>query len=138
MGLFHGRAAQSFGPEDDHDMVTGATEQTANCHDMTGVHDEVTYCPPSTSSESRKRTALQVNRNFAAKIPLRQLRQTKFCWPFSSWQITLILRIFTIISTYSLNCQSHRPQQSPRLTGKLKNLSFLKTFFRRVSKFITS
>ena len=34
--------------------------------------------------ESRKRTALQVNLNFAAKLPLRQLKQTKFCWRFSS------------------------------------------------------
>ena len=26
----------------DHDMVTGATEQIGNCHDMTGIHEEVT------------------------------------------------------------------------------------------------
>ena len=38
-----------------HDMVTGATEQIGNCHDMTGVHKEVTYCPPSTSSGKQKK-----------------------------------------------------------------------------------
>ena len=41
-------------PEADHtlgpDMVTGVTEQIGNCHDTTGVHEEVTYCSPSTSS----------------------------------------------------------------------------------------
>ena len=38
-----------------HDMVTGATEQIGICHDMTGVHEEVTYCPPSTSSGEQKK-----------------------------------------------------------------------------------
>ena len=38
-----------------HDMVTRATEQIGNCHDMTGVHEEVTYCPPTTSSGKQKK-----------------------------------------------------------------------------------
>ena len=38
-----------------HNMVTGATEQIGNCHNMTGVHEEVTYCPPSTSSGKQKK-----------------------------------------------------------------------------------
>ena len=36
-------------------MVTGATEQIGNCHNMTGVHEEVTYCPPRTSSGKQKK-----------------------------------------------------------------------------------
>ena len=39
----------------DHDMVTGATERIRNCHVMTGVHKEVTYCSPSTSSGKQKK-----------------------------------------------------------------------------------
>ena len=35
----------------DRDMLTGVTE----CHDMTGVHEEVTYCSPSTSSGKQKK-----------------------------------------------------------------------------------
>ena len=54
-GLFHGQMTQNSGPENDHDMVTGATERIGNCHDMTGVHEEVTYCPPSTSSGKQKK-----------------------------------------------------------------------------------
>ena len=52
-----------------HDMVTGvqiekvygneilteATQQLGNCHDMTGIHEEVTYCSPSTSSGKQKK-----------------------------------------------------------------------------------
>ena len=38
-----------------HDMVTGATEQIGNCHEMTGVHEEVTYRPPSSSSGKQKK-----------------------------------------------------------------------------------
>ena len=59
-GLFHSQMTQNSGPEDGHDMVTGvqrervcghdmvtgATQQIGNCHDLTGVHEEVTYCPP--------------------------------------------------------------------------------------------
>ena len=46
---------QNSGPEDGHDFVTGATEQIGNCHDMPGVHEEVTYCSPSTSSRKQKK-----------------------------------------------------------------------------------
>ena len=38
-----------------HDIVTGATQQVGNCHDLTGVHEEVTYCSPSTSSGKQKK-----------------------------------------------------------------------------------
>ena len=68
-GLFHGRTTRNVSLEDshnmvtgvqreqvyDHDMVTGATEQIDNCHDMTGVYEEVTYCSPSTSSGKQKK-----------------------------------------------------------------------------------
>ena len=72
-GLFHGQMAQNSGPEDGHDMVTGvqrererervcshdmltgATEQIGKCHNMTGVHEEVIYCPRSTSSGKQKK-----------------------------------------------------------------------------------
>ena len=53
-GFFHGQMTQNSGPEYGHDMVTGATEQTGNCHNLTGVHEEVTYCPHSTSSGKQK------------------------------------------------------------------------------------
>ena len=46
---------QNSGPEERHDMVTGATEKSGNCHNMTGIHEEVTYCRPSTSSGKQKK-----------------------------------------------------------------------------------
>ena len=151
-GLFHVQMTQHSGPEDGHDMVTGgseeirngndmvtgATEQIGNCHDMTGVHEEVTYCSPVRLQESRKRTALPVNRNSAVRIPLRRSKQTKFCWPTNTWQITTILRTFIITSTKFPNCQSHSPQRCPRLTGNLRNLSCLKICSKRASKIIIS
>ena len=71
-GLFHNQMTQNSGPEESHDMVTGATEQTGNRHDMTGVHEKVTYCSPSPSQESRKRTTLPVNCSSAVRIALRR------------------------------------------------------------------
>ena len=56
---------------------------------------------------SRRKTVLPVNHNSAVKTHLRRSKQTKFYWPFSSWQIITILRTFTILSTEFPNCQSH-------------------------------
>ena len=46
---------ETLAPGEDRDMVTGATEQIGNYHDTTGVHEEVTYCSPSTSSGKQKK-----------------------------------------------------------------------------------
>ena len=104
-GLFHGQATRNAGPEDGHDMVTGATarhdmvtgatsrhdmvtgvtarhdmvtgattrhdmvtgatarqdmvtgvQRESLCqHEMTGIHEEVTYCSHSTSSGKQKK-----------------------------------------------------------------------------------
>ena len=35
--------------------MTGATQQIGNCHDLTGIHEEVTYRSPSTSSGKQKK-----------------------------------------------------------------------------------
>ena len=70
-GPFHGQITRNVNLEKRHDMVTGvqrerervyghdimtgATEQIGNCHDITGIHEEVTYCSPSTSSGKQKK-----------------------------------------------------------------------------------
>ena len=54
-----------------HDMVTGATKQIGNCHNMTGVHEEVTYCPLVQLQGNRRKTVLPVNHNSAVKTHLR-------------------------------------------------------------------
>ena len=36
------------------DMMTGARKQIGNLHDMTGVHEEVTYCPQFILREAEK------------------------------------------------------------------------------------
>ena len=41
-GIFHKQTTPNFGPKDGHDMVTGS-------------HEEVTYCSPSTSSVKQKK-----------------------------------------------------------------------------------
>ena len=66
-GILNNQMTQNFGPEDGHDMVTG-------------VHEEVTYCSPVHLQESRKRTALPVNRNSA-------VRKT---WNFESLQVKVL------------------------------------------------
>ena len=77
-GLFHSQTTRSSGPQDGHDMVTGTTEQIINCHDMTGVHEEVTYYPLVHLQGSGRKTALPVNHNSAVKTHQRRSKQTKF------------------------------------------------------------
>ena len=54
-GLFSNQTTQNSGPEHGHDMVTGATERIRDRHHLTGVHEEVIYCSPSTSSGKQKK-----------------------------------------------------------------------------------
>ena len=55
-GIFGNPTMRNSGQKDRHDMVTGATKQIGNRRDMvTGVHEEVTYCSPSTSSGKQKK-----------------------------------------------------------------------------------
>ena len=136
-GIFNNQMARNFGPEDDHDMVTGATEQSRNRHDMTGVHEEVTYCSPSTSSGKQKENHSTSQPHFCSdNTPW--LKQTKVCWPFSSWQITTILQVSITILTEFPNGQSHLQQRCPRSTGNLKISSCLKIFSKQPAKSIIS
>ena len=82
-GPFHGQTTRNVSLEEDHDMVkratktnqnrhemvtgvqrenvygneilTEATQQIGKCHDMTGIHGEVTYCSSSTPSGKQKK-----------------------------------------------------------------------------------
>ena len=53
--LFTNQMTQNSGSEDGHDMVTEATEEVPNCHEMTRGNEEVTYCSPITSSRKQKK-----------------------------------------------------------------------------------
>ena len=85
-----------------------------------------------------EKTGLQVNHNSAVKTPLRRLRQTRFCGPFSSWQTTTILQNSILKITELPNCCSHLRQKCPHLTGNLKSSICLKISSKRASKFIFS
>ena len=64
---------QNSGPEDGNDMVTGvqkeslcgldivtgATELIGECQDMTGVNEEVTYCPLVHPQEAEEKPLYQ-------------------------------------------------------------------------------
>ena len=57
-GIVNNQMTQNSGPEDGHDIVKGAKEQIPNRHDMVaGVHEEVTYCSPSTSSGKQRKNS---------------------------------------------------------------------------------
>ena len=131
-GIFRGQTTQNSGPKGCLDVVTGATGEIRQCRDMvTGVHGEIryrpdmmtgatgeirqcrdmvtavegefSYCFSGSSSGKQKRRAAQVSHNFAARSSLRQLKQTRFCWPFINWRLTVILPMSITTVTESRN-----------------------------------
>ena len=82
-GLFHGQTTRNVSLEEGHDMVTGvqrekvygndivteATQQSGKCHDMTEIHEEVTYCSPSTSSGKQKKNRSTSQPQFRSENP---------------------------------------------------------------------
>ena len=129
-----------------HDMVTGVTKEVRHGHDVvTGGQKRFVFvltCGqefkkkfvsistwrqklkkrfPSAGlelpQENKRRLAPQVSHNFAVRIPLRQLKQTRFCWPFNNWRQTVIKPSSTTISQESQNCLSPSRQQCPPWRG---------------------
>ena len=82
--------------------------------------------------ENKGRRAPQVNHNFAVRTTLRQLKQTRFCWPSNDWRQTVIQPISTTTSLESRNCPNPSQQQCQPLTGNQRNLNCLKIFSKRV------
>ena len=119
-GLFRSQTTQNSGPEvgpymvtnatERHDMVRGVTEEVGDGPYMvtgaqgeilngrnivTAVQDEIFTAPLEFPEENKRRRAPQLNHNFAVRTPLRQLKQTRFCWTFSNCRQTVIQPIST-------------------------------------------
>ena len=68
----------------------------------------------------KKRRTPQVSHNFAVRTPLRQLKQTRFCWTFNNWRRTAIQPISTTTSDESRNYLNLWQQQCPHLMKNQK------------------
>ena len=118
--------------KNDPHMVTGGPEEIRNNPHMTTAQEEIPYCSPITSSGKHKRRALQVNINFAVRVPLRQLKQTSFCWPLNNWRRTPIRSKSITILAESRNCQNLSQRRFLHLTENQRNLSCLNIYSKRV------
>ena len=83
---------------------------------------------------NRRRHVPQVNLNSAVRIPLRQLRQTRFCLPSNNWRRTPIQPMSTILLVESRNCLSLSQRQCLRLTENQRNSNCFKIYSKRVWK----
>ena len=92
--------------------------------------------PPIHIHESKKRTALPVNRNSAVKTTLQRLKQTNNWWPFSSVQTTTTLQSSITVSKKFPICHSPSRQRCQRSLRNLRNLSCWNVFSKRAPKFI--
>ena len=85
-------------------MVTGGPEEIRhNPHTMTATQEEIPHCSPTTSSGKQKK-ARSKSQPPKVRIPLRQLKPTRFCWPFNNWRRTPIQPISITTLAESQNC----------------------------------
>ena len=91
----------------DYDMVTGATEQNRNCHDMTDIHEEVTYCSPSTSSGKQKKNRSTSQPQFRSENTPATIEADQILLALQQLANNNNSRISTIILTGSPNYQNH-------------------------------
>ena len=82
--------------------------------------------------------APQVNLNSAVRIPLRQSKQTRFCWPFNNWRRTPIQPISKIILAESPTCLNLSQWRCLCLMEIQRNSNCLKICSKRVWKSIIS
>ena len=117
-------------------MVTGATEQIGNRHDMTGVHEEVTYCSPSTSSGKQKQNHSTSEAQFRSENTPAAIEANQF---FLALQRLVKNNNSAIVLSHIIRSSKLRQNGSrercPRSMGKLKNLSCLTISSKRASKF---
>ena len=104
-GIFRSQTTQRSGPEVGPDIVAGVQEEIRQRTDMlTGIQEDIPFCSRGTSSGKRKRTRSTSHPNFAERTPLRQLEQTSFCRPFSSWRVIAAPPTSTTTITKFRNC----------------------------------
>ena len=88
--------------------------------------------------EKKRRRAPQVSHICELKTTLRQLKQTRFFWPFNnSWQAIATPPISTTRSIEIFNCPSPSLTQCPHLTPKQRNLNCWKIYCKQGSKSTT-
>ena len=91
-----------------------------------------------TSAVKKRRRVSQVSHILSVKTRLRRLKQTRYFWPFNSWQLIATQPVSTKTSMETLKCQSHSTQQNPRLAGNLRSLNYSKIFAKQTPRVTTS
>ena len=133
-GFFHSQMTQNAGPQDGHDIVTGATKQIGNRHDMTGVQEEVIQCSPSTSSRKQKK-------NHSTSQP--QFRSENTPATIEADQILLVLQQLTNNNNYekfhnNINRTSKLPKSltttMPTFDWKSEKFELFEDLFQRSLK----
>ena len=113
--------------EDYPHMVTEVHEDIHyRPHMVTGIQEEISYCSPRSSSGKQKKARSTSQPQFSVRTPLRQLKQTRFCWHFNNWRRTVNQRISTITSTESRNCPNPSQRQCSHLMENQRNSNCLK------------
>ena len=95
------------GAETNAHMVTGVTREFRQHPHMTmETQEEIPYCSTSTSSGKKKKARSTSQPQFRSENTLRHWRQTRFCWPFSNWQRTVIQPISITTLAEFRNCRN--------------------------------
>ena len=114
-------------------MVTGRPEVIRyRPHMETENQEDLPYCSLGLLQENKRRRAPQFSHHLAVRTPLRQLNQTRFCWPFSSWRAIAAPATSTTTLTKFQNWLNPSRQQCPPSPGNQRNLNCLKICSKQV------
>ena len=119
-GIFHNKTTQSSVIEDRHDM-------------MTGVHQDVTYCSPNTSSGKQKKNPSTSRPQFRSENTPATIETHQILLAHQRLATRTIRQVSITLLTEFPSCQSCSPQRCPPLTGNLKSSSCLMIFSKGAS-----
>ena len=110
-------------------MVTGGPEEIRhNPHTMTATQEEIPYCSSTTSSGKQKKARSTSQPQFRSENTLRQLKLTRFCWPFNNWRRTPTQPISITILAESRKCLN--PSQRQWFDGKSEKFELFEDLFQ--------
>ena len=101
-------------------------------HMVTGVQEEIRIATLGHLQANKRKRTPQVSHNSAVRTPLRQLKQTRFCWFLNKWQVTVFLPISSTTLTKYRNCPNPSLTQCLFLMGNQKNSNCLKICCKQV------
>ena len=131
-GIFRGQTTQNLGPKDCRDMLTGATEEIRNGHDLvTAVQKEIPYCSSGISSGKQKKARATRQPHFRSENTLATIGADQILLALQQLATSSNSANAITAVTESRNCLNPSRQPCPPSTGNQRILNSFKIYSKR-------